>query len=45
MDRKNYREVIQMAGIDNLSYFTRALKKETGTTPGAFQQKSEVIRK
>lgn len=33
-------QVCYMAGYQNLNYFIRAFKKETGTTPGAWPQPS-----
>lgn len=39
--RNSITEVCFMAGFQNLSYFIRAFKKETGTTPGAYQQRQE----
>lgn len=36
-------QVCYMAGFQNLNYFIRAFKKETGTTPGAWQQNASSI--
>ncbi len=36
--RNSITQVCFMAGFQNLNYFIRAFKKETGATPGAWQQ-------
>lgn len=38
-------QVCYMSGFQNLNYFIRAFKKETGTTPGAYQQEFTLMRK
>lgn len=37
-------QICYMAGFQNLNYFIRAFKKETGTTPGAWQQQLSASR-
>lgn len=43
--RNSITQVCFMAGFQNLSYFTRAFKKEVSTTPKAFQHQNEINRK
>lgn len=42
--RNSITQVCFMAGFQNISYFIRAFKKETGTTPKTFQLRTESGR-